>query len=104
MSSTMLLSSDDTDTLLTMPIRPSTTLRSPIVDWSRYADGKMHPLRQGRHFNQSPYLARKAFIAWCARQEPRFRTHTILGEGKSEMWLWIQAYNDQVPPVDDEDC
>jgi hypothetical protein len=99
----MLLSYPDTDTMLVMPSprRPESTLRSPIVDWSVYADGKMHPLRQGKHFAQSPYLARKAFIAWCSRQTPPFHTHTVLGEGRAEAWIWVQAYNDQVPPVED---
>lgn len=97
MNSTMLLNPLDTDRLQLMPTLPSTTLRSPIVDWSLYADGQMHALRQGKHFTQSPYLARKAFIAWCARQAPQFHTHTVLGTGRSDAWLWVQAYNDAVP-------
>ena len=78
-------------------------IRTPSVDWSEFANGKVWPLRQGKHFLQPPEQARNAFITWCSRHG--FHTHTEVGKGRNYGRLWVQAYNEEYPlaSVSDEE-
>lgn len=102
LSHTLLLDDDVTDTLELMP-RPASRfpdqsmIRTPWVDWAEFADGKVYPLRQGKHFLQEPEKARNAFITWCSRHG--FQTHTVVGKGRNHGRLWVQAYNENYPPA-----
>jgi hypothetical protein len=64
--------------------------RSSPVEWSRYANGSVWKLTRGVDFDQSQtaWKARKAFINWAGRQDPKFSTHTRV---EDDHVLYVQA-------------
>lgn len=51
--------------------------RSPVVDWSRYADGRRHDLALGVDHVQPVRRARQTLIQWCHRHGLRVRTRIV---------------------------
>jgi hypothetical protein len=46
-------------------------LADPFIDWQSRADGRVHTLTKGTHYDRDPRLVRKAAAMWAHRHQFR---------------------------------